>query len=56
MVTLRLGLDQREDEITTAEYSTVLRIVGKAIQGAGYMLRKTVSAKIPGDSMTSLSR
>jgi CubicO group peptidase (beta-lactamase class C family) len=32
MVLVRLGLDQRDDEITTAEYNTVLRKLGEAIQ------------------------
>jgi len=31
MVIVRLGLDQREDEITTAEYNVFLRKVGEAI-------------------------
>lgn len=31
MVTVRLGLDQREDQITTDEYNTFLRMVGEAI-------------------------
>jgi len=31
MVTVRLGLDQQEDAITTAEYNTFLRMVGEAI-------------------------
>ncbi len=32
MVTVRLGLDQREDAITTSEYNTFLRMVGEAIR------------------------
>ena len=31
MVTVRLGLDEQEDEITTAEYNTFLRMIGEAI-------------------------
>ena len=31
MVTVRLGLDQQEDAITTTEYNTFLRMVGEAI-------------------------
>ena len=34
MVTVRLGLDQQEDEITTAEYNTFLRMAGEAIATA----------------------
>jgi len=32
MVTVRLGLDEREDKITDAEYNTFLRMVGEAIK------------------------
>ena len=32
MVTVRLGLDEREDAITTHEYNTFLRMVGEAIR------------------------
>jgi CubicO group peptidase (beta-lactamase class C family) len=32
MVTVRLGLDEREDEITTAEYNTFLRMVREAMR------------------------
>jgi CubicO group peptidase (beta-lactamase class C family) len=31
MVTVRLGLDENEDQITSAEYNTFLRMVGEAI-------------------------
>lgn len=31
MVTVRLGLDEKEDKITAAEYNTFLRMVGEAI-------------------------
>ena len=34
MVTVRLGLDEREDPITTAEYNTFLRLLGEAIEAA----------------------
>ncbi len=31
MVTVRLGMDQQQDEITTAEYNVFLKIIGEAI-------------------------
>lgn len=34
MVTVRLGLDEREDPISTGEYNTFLRMVGEAIVAA----------------------
>jgi CubicO group peptidase (beta-lactamase class C family) len=34
MVTVRLGLDEQEDDITTAEYNTFLRLLGESLAGA----------------------
>jgi hypothetical protein len=39
MVTVRLGLDEKEDPITSAEYNTFLHMVGEAILNSDHGLR-----------------